>query len=573
MKHLMIFSVGPVQEFIATARRSRDLWYGSWMLSELSKAVAKAVYNHSGELIFPSPTEQDALDPSSKFISPNKIVAIIEGDPQSVVNDKEKGIYQAVVDRLNALWQDARDRVKGNIHDGLAKEQVDDLVEFYWVSVPLNDDYSKSRDMAEHLLAVRKTTRDFAKREGNNHPKSSLDGSRESVIPKGEYPERTDSDEAKKKKIEELYRIYHARRGEQLSGVDLLKRLGQRKGEPDFPSTSDIAALPFVLRYNRKQGEKQTLIEALGDRISTAKGVIEGINEGLVFENRFAECFPSQELTPTQRQDFKNLLRLYAGKSQPNPYYALLAADGDNMGAVIDAQTKKEAHQHLSRALSEFTYSLPPIAKNNAGVLVYSGGDDVLAYLPIHTVLDFTRQIEFTFRDKLREFKSEKGISPTLSIGIAVTHHLEPLSDALELARKAEKEAKSVPGKNGLAIILSKRSGADRLVKGKFSELFERLDTLIRFSERNAISVGTAYELQTLHRDLSKTTIPAEGLAKEALRIIERKRESGSARDIQPEVKKTFENWIVPQPISLNELALEMIIANELANEQSKEEE
>lgn len=43
MKYLMIFSIGPVQEFIATARRSRDLWYGSWMLSELSKAAAKTI--------------------------------------------------------------------------------------------------------------------------------------------------------------------------------------------------------------------------------------------------------------------------------------------------------------------------------------------------------------------------------------------------------------------------------------------------------------------------------------------------------------------------------------------------
>ncbi|MCE7920927.1 MAG: hypothetical protein DYG85_15690 [Chloroflexi bacterium CFX1] len=53
MKYLIIFSIGPVQEFIAAARRSRDLWYGSWMLSELSKAAAKAIHDLpiSGELM------------------------------------------------------------------------------------------------------------------------------------------------------------------------------------------------------------------------------------------------------------------------------------------------------------------------------------------------------------------------------------------------------------------------------------------------------------------------------------------------------------------------------------------
>jgi hypothetical protein len=37
---LLLITIGPVQEFIAAARRSRDLWFGSWLLSELSKAAA-----------------------------------------------------------------------------------------------------------------------------------------------------------------------------------------------------------------------------------------------------------------------------------------------------------------------------------------------------------------------------------------------------------------------------------------------------------------------------------------------------------------------------------------------------
>ena len=37
-RYLIQVAVGPVQGFIATARRSRDLWFGSYLLSELSKA-------------------------------------------------------------------------------------------------------------------------------------------------------------------------------------------------------------------------------------------------------------------------------------------------------------------------------------------------------------------------------------------------------------------------------------------------------------------------------------------------------------------------------------------------------
>ena len=41
--HLLLVTIGPVQEFIAQARRTRDLWYGSHLLSELARAGARAL--------------------------------------------------------------------------------------------------------------------------------------------------------------------------------------------------------------------------------------------------------------------------------------------------------------------------------------------------------------------------------------------------------------------------------------------------------------------------------------------------------------------------------------------------
>lgn len=38
--YIVIISIGPVQSMIASARKSRDLWSGSWLLSELAKACA-----------------------------------------------------------------------------------------------------------------------------------------------------------------------------------------------------------------------------------------------------------------------------------------------------------------------------------------------------------------------------------------------------------------------------------------------------------------------------------------------------------------------------------------------------
>src|SRR5260370_19734570 len=87
MSYLFLVNIGPVQDFIASARRSRDLFFGSWLLSELSKAAAKEIVNNKGILIFPEPGLQNmpnALSLGSKLNVANKILAVIEGEPEKL---------------------------------------------------------------------------------------------------------------------------------------------------------------------------------------------------------------------------------------------------------------------------------------------------------------------------------------------------------------------------------------------------------------------------------------------------------------------------------------------------------
>ncbi|MCS6884029.1 MAG: hypothetical protein RMM17_10850 [Acidobacteriota bacterium] len=42
---------------------------------------------------------------------------------------------------------------------------------------------------------------------------------------------------------------------------------------------------------------------------------------------------------------------------------------------------------------------------------------------------------------------------------MAISHHIDPMYDALELVRATEKRARSVPEKNALAVTVSKRGG------------------------------------------------------------------------------------------------------------------
>jgi CRISPR-associated protein Cmr2 len=466
---------------------------------------------------------------------------------------------------LDELWADAHSQVRGKIDDELAQKQINDLLEFYWVSVPYTGSYSDARDTVEYLFAARKATRNFDQVVGNSVPKSSLDGARETVIPKEKYPARNDP--SADQKIKSLYRQYHARRGEQLSGVDILKRLGNPKDSPKFKSTSDMAAIPFIEQI--KDGKGKELVDALIALLSDDRDILDESAEGLVFERRFEDAFSLQQITDEVRQEYDRLLKEYSDGAQPNPYYALLAADGDNMGVVIDAQSDLQKHRELSKALSEFATEVPKLVKAEKGVYIYTGGDDVLAYLPMHTALQCAQKLEAAFRSKMVNFtttENGKTIAPTLSVGIAVVHHLEPLSDALNLVRQAERDAKSVQGKNGLAVVLSKRGGTDRPIVGQFQLLFNRLETLVKFSREDAISGGAAYELQELHRTISKTNIPSEGRLQEAIRIIARKREAGSDEAIKREIKDAFKDWL--NIVDLDELAREMIVAKALAGKE-----
>jgi len=124
-----------------------------------------------------------------------------------------------------------------------------------------------------------------------------------------------------------------------------------------------------------------------------------------------------------------------------------------------------------------------------------------------------------------------------------------------------------VKGKNTLAIILSKRSGSDKLVKGKWSDMIVRLEKLVEMYRKGWISSGTAYEFQQLHLDLSGIGIlhENEALNSEALRIIRRKRQSKSDEKLTANVLKQFETWFLTDMLSVSELAQEMIIAKEFA--------
>lgn len=367
MKYLLSISIGPVQDFIASARRSRDLWFGSWLLSELSKAAAASIGKDN--LIFPFVEIDADLRTNSPFNAVNKILAFSD-----MPGPTAEAALATIQSRLGEISNAAFDGVLRKDLDkyfmkGIAEKQVGDLVEFFWAAYPLqNDDaYAQARERVEILLSARKSTRNFESSEdwASNAPKSALDGQRESVI---------DEDAFDKLTAEQLRHIYGVRAGERLCGVGLLKRTGNRGNEETFFSTSHVAALPLINRLKPEQRHRldtyvNDLCAALHlDKESSDLGrvpykepyephpvfsrLVQGQRVGydghLLFRERLGDLVPNKLVASKEDRErakseldkagraLRDFLKDAFGGATPSPYYALLLADGDNMGKVID---------------------------------------------------------------------------------------------------------------------------------------------------------------------------------------------------------------------------------------------
>jgi len=574
--YLIIFHVGPVQEFIAAARRSRDLWFGSWLLSELSKAAAREVVKHNDGnvecLVFPAPQNYDELK-NEDFCCPNKIVALIRRSPAEL----GKRVHEALQKRLSEIFEDTFNRINGDILRKTARQQVDDLLEYYWSAYPIHDNYSRALKYAEALMTARKTTRDFkAVQWGKGVPKSSLDGQRESVIPEKAYDYFSE---------EQLRKKYGVRKGERLCGIGLLKRngsRGQRDRSDRFPSTSHVAALPLLERLKDQDAVREYIqtLRSLGissDLLGTMprRHSVFAYNDGhLLYEERLKEFFNDSNKIEQAAIALQTFLKKALEGKRPLPYYALLLADGDNMGKVINGLDHAEKHRKFSQRLSRFATRVNGLIEKFRGSLVYSGGDDVLAFVPLHTVLHCAHVLSNLFYRELAHFQvleEGKTLSPSLSVGIAVVHHLDPLSDALNLARSAEKTAKKIDGKNALAISINKRSGSDYSVAGKWPSLYGRFNSFINLHRAALISDSAAYELRDLALSLQFTDIN-EGseeermlvqqiIQKEALRILRHKEAGGGQNPIREDILLELERHIMDRHLSVGQLANELIIA------------
>lgn len=478
-RHLLVLNLGPVQGFIATARRTRDLWFGSQVLSEVSKAAARALVEAGADPVFPA-ARPDALQPGTRLNVANRVlvVADIEAPAALLV-----AAATAARQRWRQFAEEARERAERcglRLREAIWEAQLDDVLEvqWAWVEWPSACTLADALGALRRVEAARKATRDFApaaigpEREtpGFGLPKSSLDGARETVLPASMSVRTRD-------------RIGLGS-GEQLDCPGLVKRLCG--GDPArFASVSRVALDPWLRKLDADacQALREVTEPLVGlDLVSRAPKVgawaAYPYDAMFLLPSRLAQACAEfaddgDEIEAREVLQALDALRavlrpLWRRHGEPDPYYVLLRADGDRMGELIDAAVQAGALDRLhavTKALAGFTAGVEKTVGAHGGECIYAGGDDVLAFLPVDRALDCARRLHDDFGAALAPVAGELkvGKSPTLSVGLAVQHCIEPLSAALARSHAAEKLAKgdgSAHVRDGLGIVVQTRSGA-----------------------------------------------------------------------------------------------------------------
>jgi CRISPR-associated protein Cmr2 len=520
--NILLITLGPVQEFIAQARRTRDLWYGSHLLSELSRAGARYLAESGARLIFPALASDDELVPClaplrSDGRAPDNVANRLLAEVPADLDPRE--LARGARDAVQRFWREemaepVRTRCAGLIVNGIEAawdEQIGTFLEFAaaWAPLP-GRSYPEARRAVESALAARKNLRDFQswRHLRGGVPKSSLDGERETVL----RPAR-DRDRVLARK----YRIDGA--GEQLDAVGLVKRAG---GAPEqfVPIVNVALACWIALAAEHAQTALEGLRRACVERgvphvrrnLPVARAF--GFDASLLLRGRWKPVFKEHEWDgDPDAWGRRHVEPLFAQLGEPYPYVACLVADGDRMGRIIDRLPSADAHRALSRSLAGFAREARAIVEQeHLGSLVYAGGDDVLAFLPLPTALACAGSLRNAFARAIDVGDLPVNHRPTLSVGIGVGHVMEGMGDLLALGREAERFAKDGKegraGRNALAVVVDKRSGKTRRWRASWDHgPAERLGDDVRALD-GRLTLRKVYEIDRTLRQL-----PPQGTA------------------------------------------------------------
>ncbi len=473
--YLFLFSIGPVQSFIAQARKTRDLYAGSQILSTLISSGIRAFKKEfpTGEIIFPYWTDKDSESLPNRFIA--KLSA-----PEDELQNRGKVIQQVVENAWLEIAQKSHEYAEVDFTPQ-SKAQIECLLDIHWLFHEIKGgNYAKAYEELERLGGAVKNVRQFRQLEEVGR-KCSIDGINNALFCSAKS----------NKNLKNLTTLgqkgFALLPGEGLSAVSLTKRFYRQ--ESSFPSTAEVALMydeKNLSERNRKRLEcfkklflKERIVEACVEIMNN--GFQEKIsmvshsehsdwNDQFDYQMLYEENLNKDNVPNKQQLDLLKVLHKDLKKTLKTRYYAVVVFDGDEMGKWLSGKNNlktdnlEDFHKTLSQALHKFAEDVRIYldkSKGN-GHVVYAGGDDFLGFINIHYLFEVMKHLRTRFNDKVNTAisnfkKPDKHI--TFSAGIVIAHYKMPFSEVLKMARNVEDLAKREGGRNAFGIAVMKHSG------------------------------------------------------------------------------------------------------------------
>lgn len=474
--HLFLFTIGPVQSFIAAARKTHDLYAGSQILSDLVDTGMRAFKAEfpTGKVIFPEISDE-SLEKSERSL-PNRFIGKVSAE-KNELKIKAEAIQKAVEAKWIEIAKIAfKDAGVGPI-EPRSTLQLRALLDIHWIFQIQEGKYSDAYMKLERLGGAIKNIRRFSQFPEWGR-KCSIDGTNNALyLKKGTDPVAYMANPVPVK--------LGLAEGERLSAVSLAKRFFPVSEK--FPSTSRVALMHDIANLSPEDKDRLECFESLFKEKEIAETCIKMFNKGFVkninisnytdlntWNNDWDEHYLFEEnlakiTSPEQKQLLYGLHSSLVKKLKTR-YYAIIRFDGDKMGEWLSGANNKK-QEDLEEFQSELSGALARFAKearsylNQAegrGHTIYAGGDDFLGFVNIHHLFGVMKHLRERFdvvvNSAISNFKQpDKHL--TFSAGIVIAHYKTPFSEVLKKTKAVESIAKKEGGSNAFAIAVMKHSG------------------------------------------------------------------------------------------------------------------
>lgn len=484
---LLHFTLGPVQGFVAQARRTRDLWAGSFLLSWLAGHAMRVVTENEGTILVPDISDDSLFQAITKGAGeyrpavgslPNRFKAKVPAEFYPTLC--RDAIDEAWRRLANGVWQRfvapvaREDKATQAIWD----RQTASFWETAWVIGP---DPGEGKDHA--WLDQRKNWRTHRPPvEGGDH-----------CMLMGDWQELSGFVRSRDRKRQDEF--WHALKAhvdkesdnplqldekERLCSMALIKRLFPHvakdvlgwtpswDGRPlRWPSTPRLAAAGWLRHaWTSARAEAEAFAKVAertrGGLMEPSLGdgnVLSQVPGALLHRSGIENARPDELAGNDSDAEATrgNLLQSHKALSdkagEPTAFYALLLMDGDRVGALLRSQ-----ESNVTAGLARFSSQVDTTIHQHGGNTIYAGGDDVLALLPLEGAVPAALALRKTYRDALANVPDA-----TISAALVFVHFHVPLRHVLrEAHRQLDDVAKDGNGRDSLAVCVLTQSGVTR---------------------------------------------------------------------------------------------------------------